>query len=204
MSLDVEGGRTGTDELLLAQQDALQAEASAVLADLDLFNLLARVGSPVQTGSSVLGLMVGRDIDVTSLCPVLEPLPIFDAARSLAAHPRVHRLNFRNDTGRWRTEPEYPDGLYWSVKYRTDAGDDWNLDLWFLLEGTTQFDLQHVESLPPRLTQDARLAILRIKEACYRLPAYGSQVRSYDLYEAVLDHGVSSPEEFEAWLNGRT
>lgn len=120
-----------------------------------------------------------------------------------AAHPRVHRLNFRNDTGRWRTEPQYPDGLYWSVKYRTDAGDDWNLDLWFLLEGTTQFDLQHIESLPARLTPSARLAILRIKEAWYRLPAYGSQVHSYDIYEAVLDHGVSSPEEFESWLNDR-
>ena len=146
-----------------------------MLADLDLFRLLANVGRPVQTGSSVLGLMVGRDIDVTSLCPVLEPHPTFDAIRPLADHARVHRLNFRNDTGRWRTEPQYPDGLYWMVKYRSDAGDDWNLDLWFLLEGTTQFDLQHIESLPPRLTRGSRLAILRIKEAWHGLLAYGSR-----------------------------
>ena len=195
---------TGTaDELMLARQDALQAEASAVIADLDLFRLLRTVGRPVQTGSSVLGLMVGRDIDVTSLCPSLEPIPIFDTVRSLTTHPRVHRLNFRNDTGRWNTDPQYPDGLYWTVKYRTDANDDWNLDLWFLIEGTTQFDLQHIESMPPRLTPEARLAILRIKEAWHGLPAYGSQVRSYDIYEAVLDHGVTSPEEFDSYLNDR-
>lgn len=125
--------------------------------------------------------MVGRDSDLTSLCPVLEPLPIFDALRSLAQHPRVHRLNFRNDTGRWRTEPQYPDGRYWSVNYRTDAGDDWNLDLRFLFEGTTQFDLQHIESLPPRLTAETRPAILRIKEKWRGRVAYGSEIRSYDI-----------------------
>jgi hypothetical protein len=199
----VEASSPRRDELLLARQAALQAEAAAVLADLDLLQLLGKVGRPVRTGSSVLGLMVRRDIDVTSLCPTLEPLPIFDAVRSIAEHPRIHRLSFRNDTGRWRTEPQYPDGLYWAVQYRTDAGDDWNLDLWFLLEGTTQFDLLHIESLPPRLTPEARLAILRIKDARLGLPADGSPVRSYDIYEAVLDHGLSSPEEFESYLHQR-
>lgn len=192
-----------SDERLIAQQDALQAEAVAVLADLDLFRLLGNVGRPVQTGSSVLGLMVARDIDVTTLCPVLEPLAVFDFARSLVGHSRLSRLSFRNDTGRWNTDPAYPDGLYWMLRYRSGSGDDWNLDLWFLLEGTTQFDLQHIESLPPRLTRAARLAILRIKSAWHGLPAYGTQVRSYDVYEAVLDHGVTTPEEFSAYLRER-
>jgi hypothetical protein len=33
------------------------------------------------------------------------------------------------------------------------------------------------------------------------LPAYGSQVRGYDIYAAVLDHGVTSPEAFESYLD---
>lgn len=192
-----------SDDRLIAKQDALQAEAASVLADLDLFRLLGHVGRPVQTGSSVLGLLVRRDIDVTTLCPVLEPFAIFDVARPLVSHSRVNRLSFRNDTGRWNTDPAYPDGLYWMLRYRTDAGEEWNLDLWFLLEGTTQFDLQHIESLPPRLTREARLAILRIKSAWHGVPADGSQVRSYDIYEAVLDHGVTTPNEFRAYLRER-
>ncbi|MDP9481676.1 MAG: hypothetical protein M3P84_00455 [Chloroflexota bacterium] len=199
------------NERLIARQDALQAEATAVLADLDLIRVLGAVGRPIQTGSSVLGLMVRPDIDVTTLCPVLEPAAMFEAVRPLVSHPRVHRLSFRNDTGRWNTDPAYPDGLYWMLAYRTEAGvdsnvnanPDWNLDLWFLREGTTQFDLQHIVSMPPRLSREARLAIMRIKGAWQARPAEGARVRSYEIYEAVLDHGVTSPEEFSAYLRER-
>jgi hypothetical protein len=191
------------DERVVARQAARQAEAAEVLADLELFRVLKAVGRPIQTGSSVLGLMVGRDIDVTTVCPILEPEPIFDAVRPLVRHPRVHRLSLRNDTGRWNTDPAYPDGLYWMLGYRTDAGDEWNLDLWFLREGTTQFDLQHIESLPPRLSADVRLAILRIKEAWHGRSADAARVRSYEIYEAVLDHGVTTPEEFSSYLRER-
>lgn len=195
------------DEPIIARQEALQAEAAGVLADLDLFRVLEAVGRPIQTGSAALGLMVARDIDVTTLCPILEPEAVFDAVRPLVGHPRVHRLSFRNDTGRWNTDPDYPDGLYWMLGYRTDADIDssseWNLDLWFLREGTTQFDLQHIESLPPRLSAEVRLAILRIKEARHERSAEDGRVRSYEIYEAVLDHGVTSPEEFSAYLRTR-
>lgn len=192
-----------TDEELVVRQDVLRAEAVDVLLDLDLFERLGTVGRPVQTGSLALGLMVWRDIDVTVRCPTLAVAPIFEALRPLALHPRVRRLVFRNDTGHWNTDPDYPDGLYWGVDCRSQAGDDWKLDVWFLREGTTQFDLQHIESLPPRLTPETRLAILRIKEAWHRRPEYGSDVRSYDIYEAVLDYGARTPAEFEAYLRER-
>ena len=69
------------DASLLERQDALQAEAMAVLADLDLFVLLRRFGTPTHTGSSALGLMVRRDIDVTTVCPSLD----VEAVRSTSA-----------------------------------------------------------------------------------------------------------------------
>ncbi len=139
--------------------------------------------------------MVARDIDVTTLCPALDPTVVFDAVRTLASHPRVRRLAFRDDTGRWNVHPAYPDGLYWQVEYVTDSGVAWNLDLWFLLDGTTQFDLEHMHTLPPRLTTEARLAILRIKEA-FSVPPGAQRVRGYEVYEAVLDHGIRTPAEF--------
>jgi hypothetical protein len=187
-----------SDIELFARQDALQAQAADVIADLDLFALLGTIGEPVQTGSSALGLMVARDIDVTTLCSSLEPTPVFDIGRRLAAHPRVRGLTFRNDTGRWNTDARYVDGLYWMVGYLAEPDIAWKLDLWFLRDGTTQFDLEHLKVLPTRLTGETRAAILAIKEALAAEPSRA--VRSYTVYEAVLDHGIRTPEAFERYM----
>ena len=191
-----------TDDALLAAQDELQAEAARVLADLGLFKRIEPIGTPVHTGSSALGLMVVRDIDVTTLCPTLEVGSVFDIGRELAAHPRVRLVSFRNATGHWNDEPEYPDGLYWMVEYVTAAGVAWKLDLWFIPEDTTQFDLEHMRTLPPRLSREARLAILRIKQAWYDRPP-AERVPSYQIYEAVLDHGIQTPDDFGRHLGLR-
>jgi hypothetical protein len=188
-----------SDDEILEREAALQAEAAEVLDDLDLLAIVRAVGSPTRTGSSAYGLMVARDIDVTTVCPVLDVEAPFDAIRPLARHARVRRLTFCNDTGRWNTDPAYPDGLYWMVEYVAGAGEAWNLDLWFLRDGTTQFDLEHVLTLPRRLTLETRLAILRIKDAV-RARAGDDRVRSHRVYEAVLDHGVRTPEAFERYL----
>ena len=178
----------------LDRQQQLQDEAAGVLVDLDLLSLLGRVGRPVQVGSVALGLMVARDIDVTVLCRELDADRIFELARPLAAHPRVRELRFRNDTGDWNVDPDYPDGIYWGPRYRSAAGDDWTLDIWFIHEQSRQFDLEHLESLPPRLTPETRLAILEIKEACAGRPWYSS----YGITTAVLDHGVRTPAGYRS------
>jgi hypothetical protein len=183
------------DAELLARQADLQAEADSVVEDLGLMAILGSVGRPVRTGSSALGLMVARDIDITTLCPGLDPDALFRSIAPLAGHPRVCQLGFRNDSGDWNTDPSYPDGLYWSVGYVADGGAAWNLDLWFIREGTTQFDLEHLEALPSRLTPETRLAILRIKTAVAE-PTWTTPVRSYEVYQAVLDHGIRTAEEF--------
>jgi hypothetical protein len=105
--------------------------------------------------------------------------------------------------GAWNTDPDYPDGLYLMIGYRSAEGRDWNLDLWFIRDGTTQFDLQHMETLPPRLTPAAREAILRIKESLEADGGYGTGIRGYDVYEAVLDHAVETPEAFASYLRHR-
>lgn len=181
---------------LLERQAALQQEAALVLEGLGLLSLLEKVGRPVQVGSVALGLMVARDIDITTLCPELETTVIFDLGRPLAEHPRVRTLFFRNDTGSWNIDPDYPDGIQWRVGYQTSAGEDWTLDLWFIHEQSRQFDLDHLESLAPRLTEETRRAILAIKQAWHGHPDYSS----YAIYAAVLDHGVRTPDEFGAYL----
>ncbi len=180
------------------RESVLQEEAAAVLADLELLPLLERLGRPVQVGSVALGLMVTRDIDLTVLCADLDADRVFDVVRPLAAHPRVRELRFRNDTGTWNADPDYPDGIYWGPCYRSEAGDDWTVDIWFIHEDSRQFDLEHLESLPPRLTPELRLAILEIKDACLGRPWYSS----HGITTAVLDHGVRTPQAFRTYLEG--
>ena len=188
-----------TDRELLIRQAALQADADKVVEDLGLTEILARAGNAVRTGSSALGLMVARDIDITTLCATLDAGSLFALMSPLVVHPRVRKMTFRNDTGHWNIDPQYPDGLYWMIEYVADDGVAWSLDLWFLREGTTQFDLEHMVALPPRLTDEARLAILRIKTARAEAPS-GMRLPSYEIYRAVLDHGVRTPAEFEQYL----
>lgn len=53
------------------------------------------------------------------------------------------------------------------------------------------------------LTDEMRLAILRLKHTWFPLTTYRNEVLSVDIYDAVLAHGVRSAEEFDAYLRER-
>ena len=53
------------------------------------------------------------------------------------------------------------------------------------------------------VTDETRLSILWIKDVWHRLPTYPYEVGGYDVYEAVLRHGVRTPEQFDAYLRER-
>lgn len=196
----------GIDDDLFRRQRLLRSEAEAVLDDLDLVAGLETVGDPIRTCGLALGVMVKPDIDVTTACAGLD-LAAFDAVAHLAArlarHERVRQVTFRNDTGDWNAEPDkYPDGLFLQVQYRSSGPRprDWSLDLWFVDQPERQPDLAHLRTLLPRLTDETREAILRIKEEWTPRPEYGRQVNGTLIYEAVLDGGVRTLPEFAQWL----
>ncbi|UIK04207.1 hypothetical protein [Neorhizobium galegae] len=190
---------------ILEKQAELQAQADAIVSALDLDDILGAVGNPVRVGSSALGLMVRRDIDITTVCEKLDGAThaaVAGIGRDLTLHPRIGALKFRNDTGLWNTAPQdYPDGLYLGATYRTETGEDWNLDIWFIDEPDRQPDLEHLKTLLPRLTDTARETILVIKaELAAMTPKGGKPAPSALVYEAVVDHGVKTTAEFERWM----
>lgn len=194
-----------TDADLFRRESRLRAEAEAVLDDLDLTAALEAIGDPIRTGSSALGVMVKPDIDLTTACPALD-LAAFDAVTQLATrltrHERVWQVTFRNDTGTWNAEPDmYPDGLYLQVRYRSAQPRDWSLDLWFVDRPERQPDLKQLRTLLPRLTDETRAAILRVKEEWTPRPEYGRSINGTLIYQAVLDGGVRTPPDFAEWLD---
>lgn len=148
--------------------------------------------------------MVWRDLDITVVCPKLNIDTVSQIGAELMIQEGVQQVRFRNDTGSWNVVPEYPDGLYLGVRYRSLAGQEWTLDIWFVDEPERQPDLAHVKTMPARLSPDMRSSILAIKDSWAARPAYGTTVRSYDIYKSVLDDGVRTPDQFQEWLTART
>ncbi|MEU4573140.1 hypothetical protein ACBI99_01345 [Nonomuraea sp. ATR24] len=183
---------------LLREQRELQAAADAAYDDLGLAAALGKIGAPARVGSAALGLMVTRDLDIDVTCAALDEHTIADISRlgaGLVLHPRVRQVQIRDDTGAWNVDPLYPDGVYLGVHYRAPDGNDWNLDVWFIDQPDRQPSTVHLRTLRPRLTDESRAAILLIKRA---LAARGGpRVSSYDIYTAVLDDGVRTPDEFD-------
>lgn len=189
----------------MARQDALQVEASVVHDDLGL-GRLARWGEPVRVGSAALGLMVRRDLDVTVVCARLDAATAEGVAvlgAEMFRHPRVRSVQLRDDTERWNTDPAYPDGIYLGLRYRTVDQHDWSLDVWFIDEPDRQPDLAHLRTIPPRLTEETRRAILTIKQASVDTPSPGPTVSGHEVSTAVLDDGVRTPAEFWSWRAAR-
>ncbi len=196
------GDVTPADANLLRNELLLEQEADDVESDLGLRSLFGGLGRPVRVGSAALGVMVHRDLDLTVVCSELSVAAVARLGARLAAHSRVRSVVFRNDMGEWNVDPAYPDGLYLGIGYRSDKGD-WNIDVWFVDQPERQPDLRHLESLLPRMDEQARSAILRIKGVWVASPEYGRTVCGLDIYTAVLDAGVSDIRGFESWLAQR-
>ncbi|MGC4811659.1 hypothetical protein ACLQ29_14140 [Micromonospora sp. DT228] len=185
---------------LLRRQDELQREALEVRADLGLDAHLSAHGEVVCVGSAALGLMVWRDLDLTVVSTRLDAEAVATTGARIATHQRVREVTFRNDTGRWNIDPTYPDGLYLKVQCASQLGEMWSVDIWFVDEPDRQPDLEHLRTLPQRLTAASRAAILTIKDAWAGRAEYGQQVRGWDIYTAVLDHGARTVDDFDTWV----
>jgi len=190
-------------ERLLQRQEALQAEASRVIAELDLMNALARAGRAEQVGSSVSGLMVWRDIDVGAVSPGLTTDQAWEIMRPIIARREITRVSYANESGHLNTSARpYDDRHYFVIHYETATRDDWKIDVTFwVIDGPREHRARALALA--RLPHETRIAILWIKDVWHRLPTYPYQVGGTDVYDAVLEHGVRTPEEFDAYLRER-
>jgi hypothetical protein len=125
------------------------------------------------------------------------------SATALAHVPS--RSFLRAITGVFVISPRQSSGvLARLVRYQPLGAEEWKLDISLLPAGTTwRSGATLGESLRDGLTDETRVAILRLKDIWHRLPTYRYQVASTDIYDAVLTHGVRTPEAFDAYLRQR-
>jgi hypothetical protein len=189
---------------LLERQDTLQAEAWRTLDALDLAAALAPIGLVEVIGSLATGLMVWRDIDLLVIAPGLSASVAHEAMARYFGHPGIGAIRYRYDHAAQNpaNDPN-DDRYYYALFYHGDGGHEWKIDISIWIA-----DPPHVERLPSssliaRLNDETRLAILWIKDRWFARPEYRTSVYSVDIYDAVLDHGVRTPEEFAVYLGER-
>ncbi len=162
-----------------------------VLARLQLMERWATFGTPILVGAVAYGLVVAPDIDLEVYCDEPRIEDGFTILRGCALNSRVKKARFAN-------ELEGPDqGLYWQLRYLHEDGQLWKIDMWSLRHdhpGPVARDL--VEPMRAALTDERRRVILEIKE---QIVMRGLSYPSIQVYRAVIDAGVRSIEEFEAW-----
>jgi hypothetical protein len=189
------------DEQLLHRQRQLQDEAQRMLEELNLIELLSQAGVVRRTGSSVLGLMVWRDIDLSISSPGLRIEGAFELLHPLLTHTRVKQVRYFHQSDHFKLDG-VDERYYFMVFYAPEDQVEWKLDISFWLGEGIHPEPVH-EAIEQHLTPETRLTILQIKQVWYQLPAYRSEVYSTDIYDAVVHHGVRTPTEFDQYLRDR-
>ncbi|MEJ3747737.1 hypothetical protein WEI85_31150 [Actinomycetes bacterium KLBMP 9797] len=190
--------------MLLERQERLQREAEGVLSELDLPALLSRAGRVELIGSVASGLMIWRDLDISIFVAPDRHRRVAEILGTLLADPRVLDVHYANETGARSPSGGTHDQRYYAVlRYLPPGGETWKIDLSFWIDSGPRGEFLDGAALRARLTSETRLAILRIKDEWHRLDSYPDQIGGIDVYDAVLNHGVRTPGEFDAYLRAR-
>jgi hypothetical protein len=189
-------------EELLRRQKALQADAADVFATMDLGGLFRDIGPVAVVGSYVSGLMCWRDLDICVLVTeTFSPDDVLALLRRIVALPGVVGFGYRDERGA-RSPTGQPRDERYHVTVEVDIGGGaWRIDLSLWLRDLHENLVEWHTRLRDTITPEQRLAVLRIKDVWHRLPTYPDQVSGLEIYTAVCEHGVRTPEQFAHWLS---
>jgi hypothetical protein len=184
-----------SDTELIDRQASLQDEGEEVLKSIDV--LFEGVGTPIPTGSYVSGLMAWRELDVMVLGgPDFSPHDVLALLGRVVSRADVTGFDYLDERGDRSPTGERRDERY-HVMIRLA---EWRIDLSIWLSDDHANVTEWHRALAARITEEERLAVLRIKDVWHRRPEYPDEVSGLEIYTAVLDHGIRTPESFGAWL----
>lgn len=189
----------------------LHDEADTILAEHGLLEMVSRLGSVFVGGSYATDLIMWPDIDLyVSVNESASLSAIFALGAEIAERFCAWKCFFVDDRASGQSEPAVADdprwrlnGIFFGIWLGDHRRGAWKFDIWFVDERMFKVVREESASLAARLTRETRRAILRIKEPFRGSPPYQVAVRSWWIYDAVLEHGVRSYAEFEAYMADR-
>jgi hypothetical protein len=188
-----------SDNGLLEAADTRREQALTILDRTELLNRWNTIGSVELVGSVALNVIAKPDIDLAIFVDEFAPRRGFEALLPLVDDPTVLEIAYVDA----RQQPI--NGLYWKMMILHD-GEPWQVDTWALTRDRDQ-DSEDEVTRATRLQAEAirqrpraRATILRIKHEARDL---GELVHGRWLYEAVVDCGVTSYDEYLRWMDGQ-
>jgi hypothetical protein len=192
---------SAADEELAATQSSLRREATALLEELQRAAILTDVGPVALAGSYISELMCWREIDVMVLVGAdYSPADVLQLISRLMQFPGVVGFDYRDERAGRSPTGQVRDERY-HVPFMIDRQlGMWRLDLTLWLHDLHQNITTWHQALRDKITDEQRAAVLRIKDVWCRLPIYPDQISGLEIYNAVLEGGVRTPEQFRSWL----
>ena len=149
-------------------------------------------------GSVKTGLLMNHlDIDFHTYSETMSIEKSFRAIAMISKHPKITELFYRNLLG---NEDRC---LEWHLTYEENAGRTWTIDIIHMENESPYAGM--VERVTDRinavLTEQKRKTILTIKWQCRQC---AEKIPGMEIYQAVLDDGIATFEEFISWRTGRS
>jgi hypothetical protein len=185
---------------LFSLDASFRAEADKFLKESGLGKIIREEGfHPV--GSYVMKTMTWRDMDFERYDESPDWQEHWELGTKFAELKWVWRLAAINGYQDPRTTDV---GLYWGLRAGPPGEKNyWKLDLWTARREEFERSAPKRPLWESRLNDDTRYNILVIKEAICMLPEYLDSHLSTHIYEAVLENGVHTLDEFWKWWKGR-
>jgi hypothetical protein len=182
---------------LQRNSEALRVEAGSILEEGGLRALAEARGEVFVGGSFDSGLMVWRDLDVYIGMGTDNLAGFFELGRQVVETFNASKAFFTDG----RTSD--PTGLYWGIRLGDLRGGAWKFDIWAVTPDELARRRLAADAFVAQLTPRTRSTILALKNHYWNDPRYRSQITSDDIYNAVLDHAVTTTTEFENFLSQR-
>jgi hypothetical protein len=148
--------------------------------------------------------MCWRELDVMLLAgPDFGPRDVLNLISRVMELPGIVGFDYRDERAeRSSTGLVKEERYHVPILLHRRAGL-WCLDLSLWLHDLHENVTAWHRELRSRITDEQRVAVLRIKDVWFRLPSYPDQIGGFEIYAAVIDDNVRTPEEFRRWLVDR-
>jgi hypothetical protein len=180
----------------------IKDEADDILYRQELLTILSKYGVPYITGSYSLNLMTWRDLDIYIQKDNMNEAEFFQLGAEINKRYQPVKMSYRNE--RITQTKGLPFGLYWGVYFGNERKDAWKIDIWAVNENECGRLLKFCDDIAAKLTPSSTQNILTIKSNCWQDPDYRRSYASSDIYDAVLEKGITSLEEFRSYLIGKS
>ncbi|PLS81494.1 hypothetical protein CYG49_01940 [Candidatus Saccharibacteria bacterium] len=188
---------------LLQLQQELQTQSKELLSESKVLELLNHLGTPIQTGSSVTGLMIYPDIDFAVHNQTPELQTAIELVPRLFSELSVTSVKIADFSAEETEGAAYYIGF--DMPY---AGRTWHIDATISRPGPITTNPPELAHLIEQMSEAQREIILGLKRELIDAKRYvGARsqppytFRSVHLYEAVLKGGASTIAEVEAYFS---